>query len=160
MILGRLGLAMAALAGYSAGAALVARGRALPRLADLLLAFAWAVAAAVLAPRLGWGGGFAAAVGGAMALGAGGGLVRPRSLLTASDAADEPGSAWKRFARRMGNFQARLLLGATYFVLVTPFALFLLSTADTMAAPGSAGASRWRARSDAPPSLDRARRQS
>jgi len=157
--LGRLGLAMAALAGYSAGAALAARVRAVPRLADLLLAFGFAAAAAVLAPRLGWGGGAAAAIGGAMALGAAAGLARPPSAAWPSDAADEPRSAWKRFARRMGNFQARLLLGAMYFILVTPFALAGRFTADPLAAPGE-GASRWRARPPSPPTLDHARRQS
>jgi hypothetical protein len=157
--LARLGLAMAALAGYSAGAALAARGRAVPRLADLVLAFGFAAAAAVLAPRLGWGGGAAAAIGGAMALGAAAGLARPPSAAPPTDAADEPRSAWKRFARRMGNFQARLLLGAMYFILVTPFALAGRFAADPLAAPGG-DASRWRARPSAPPTLDHARRQS
>src|SRR4051794_33326511 len=99
---------MAALAGYSAGVALAARGRAVPRVADLLLAFGFATAAAVFAPRLGWGGGVAAVIGGAMALGAVAGLARPLVPASPADAADEPASAWKRFARRMGNFQARL----------------------------------------------------
>jgi len=156
--LGRLGLAMAALAGYSAGAALAARGRAVPRLADLLLAFGCAAAAAVLAPRLGWGGGFAAAVGGAMALGAAAALARPPAAARPTDAADEPRSAWKRFARRMGNFQARLVLGAMYFVFVAPFALAGRFTANPLAPP-DAGASRWRARPPVPPTLDHSRRQ-
>ncbi|HVG44628.1 MAG TPA: hypothetical protein VM890_07855 [Longimicrobium sp.] len=159
MTLGRLGLAMAALAGYSAGAALAARGRAVPRMADLLLAFGCAAAAAVLAPRLGWAVGVAAAIGGAMALGASAALARPPAAAPPSDAADEPRSAWKRFARRMGNFQARLLLGAMYFVLVTPFALAGRFTADPLAPPDE-GASRWRTRPPAPPTLDHARRQS
>jgi len=158
VILGRLGLAMAALAGYSAGAALAARGRAVPRLADLLLAFGYAAAAAVVAPRLGWGGGAALGIGGAMALGASATLAQPPAAARPNDAADEPRSAWKRFARRMGNFQARLLLGACYFVLVAPFALAGRFGADPLAAPGEGG-SRWRARPPAPPTLDHARRQ-
>jgi hypothetical protein len=157
--LGRLGLAMAALAGYSAGAALVARGRAAPRLADLLLAYAGAVAAAVLAPRLGWAAGVAAAIGGAMALGAAASAARPHAHAPPADAADEPRSAWKRFARRMGNFQARLLLAATYVVLVAPFAAIGRFKADPLAAPDGS-ASRWRVRPPADPSLDHARRQS
>ena len=150
---------MAALAGYSAGAALAARGRAVPRLADLFLAFGFAAAAAVFAPRLGWGGSVAVAIGGAMALGASAALARPPATAWPSDAADEPRSAWKRFARRMGNFQARLLLGAMYFVLVAPFALMGRFTADPLAPPAE-GATRWRARPPAPPTLDHARRQS
>jgi hypothetical protein len=159
VILGRLGLALAALAGYSAGVALAARGRAVPRAADLLLAFGYAAAAAVLAPRLGWGGGVAAAIGGAMALGASAALARPPAAAWPTDGADEPKSAWKRFARRMGNFQARLLLAATYFVFVTPFALIGRFKADPLAPP-AAGGSRWHARPAAPPTLDHARRQS
>ncbi|MFL5381764.1 MAG: hypothetical protein ACJ8GN_04545 [Longimicrobiaceae bacterium] len=159
MTLGRLGLAMAALAGYSAGAAVAARGRSIPRLLDLVLAFGCAVSAAVLAPRLGWGGGFAAAVGGAMALGAAAALARPPSTVWPTDAEDEPRSAWKRFARRMGNFQARLILGAAYFLLVTPFALIERFRADPFAAPPE-GASRWRARAPVPGTLGYARRQS
>ena len=159
MILGRLGLALAALAGYSAGTALAARGRAVPRLLDLLLAFGLAITAAVVAPRLGWGGGVALAIGGAMALGAAAALARPPDAARPSDAADEPNSAWRRFARRMGNFQARLLLGATYFLLVTPFALIGRFKPDPLAPP-DAGGSRWRARPSAPPTLDHARRQS
>jgi hypothetical protein len=158
VILGRLGLAMAALAGYSAGAALAARGRAVPRAADLLLAFGYAAAAAALVPRLGWGGGIVLAIGRAMALGAAAALVHPPAPARPHDAADEPRSAWKRFARRMGNFQARLLLGAMYFLLVTPFALAGRFSADPLAAPD--GGSRWRARPPVPPTLDHARRLS
>jgi len=160
VILGRLGLAMAALAGYSAGAALAARGRAVPRLADLLLAFGYAAGAAVVAPRLGWGGGVALAIGGAMALGAASALAHPPAPARPNDAADEPRSAWKRFARRMGNFQARLLLGAMYFLLVTPFAVAgRFSADDPLAAPGES-ASRWRARPPVPSTMDHARRLS
>src|SRR3954453_11085172 len=78
---------MAALAGYSAGGAPAARGRAVPRLADLLLAFGYAAAAAVVAPRLGWGGGAALGVGG----GLGAGRVRPPRAAPRRRAADRRG---------------------------------------------------------------------
>lgn len=160
MILGRLGLAVAALAGYSAGAALAARGRrVVPRGIDLLLAFGGAIAAAVLAPRAGWRAGVLAALAAAMVLGAAAGAVRPEVAPTASDAEDEPPGAWKRFARRMGNFQARLLLAAIYFTLVAPFALFSRFSADPLAAPAT-DASRWRERRALDASLDAARGQS
>jgi hypothetical protein len=113
----------------------------------------------VLAPRLPWGVAVAAGIGGALALGAAASLVCSPAPARASDAADEPRSAWKRFARRMGNFQARLLLGAMYFLLVTPFALLGRFGADPLAAPAGGG-SRWRPRPPAPPTLDHARRQS
>jgi hypothetical protein len=159
VILGRLGLAVAALAGYSAGAALAARGRrVVPRGIDLPLAFGGAVAAAALAPRLGWRAGVLATIAGAMLLGAVAGSVRPEVAPAASDAEDEPAGAWKRFARRMGNFQARLLLAAIYFTLVAPFALFSRLSADPLAAPTDG--SRWRERRAAAADLDAARGQS
>jgi hypothetical protein len=39
---------------------------------------------------------------------------------------------WKRFAHRLGNFQARLLLLLFYYVVVTPFALGLKLLADPL----------------------------
>jgi len=32
---------------------------------------------------------------------------------------------WKIIARKIGDFQARLILGVFYFVLLTPFAPFI-----------------------------------
>lgn len=150
---------MMALAGYSAGAVLAARGRrVVPRLADLALGFGGAVAAAVYAPVLGWMGGFAAALLAGMAIGAAAGSVAPEMAMDAADAEAEPAGRWRRFSRRMGNFQARLLLGAVYFLLVTPFALAHRLGADPLAAPAGEG-SRWRPRPPRPQGIDAARGQ-
>ncbi|HET7233557.1 MAG TPA: hypothetical protein VFJ16_26330, partial [Longimicrobium sp.] len=67
-------------------------------------------------------------------------------------------SGWKRFARAMGNFQSRLLLGALYFILLAPFALFSRLSANPLAAPAD-GPSRWRPRAAPPATLEAARRQ-
>jgi hypothetical protein len=66
---------------------------------------------------------------------------------------------WKRVARRIGDFQARVLLTVFYYVILGPFAL-VLRRSDPLgigrdAAPG------WRPREAARGSIaDQARRQS
>lgn len=40
--------------------------------------------------------------------------------------------SWKRFARRMGGFQGRVLLGFFYFSVFAPFALLLRLAGDPM----------------------------
>lgn len=158
MILPRIGLALTALAACSATAALLARGRrAVPVTADLLLAFTAATAAAVFAATLPWGRALAAAalLGAAAALP--GAPARAREGRTDRSPADENVNGWKRFARGMGNFQSRLLLGAIYFVALAPFALFSRLSASPLAAPD--GPSRWRPRAEPRPALDDARRQ-
>lgn len=39
---------------------------------------------------------------------------------------------WKRFGRKMGDFQARLLLSFFYFVIIPPFALLIQWFADPL----------------------------
>lgn len=158
MILPRVGLALTALAACSATAALLARGRRpVPVTADLLLAFTAAAGAAVFAAALPWGRALAVAalVGAAAALPAA--PARAREARAERAPPEEAASGWKRFARGMGNFQSRLLLGAAYFVVIAPFALFARFSADPLAAPD--GPSRWRPRPEPRPALGDARRQ-
>ena len=67
--------------------------------------------------------------------------------------------AWKIFARKFGDFQARVLLTFLYFVVFAPFALALKLGSDPLAI--KAGISRgWQRKGEgqgAP--LERARRQ-
>ncbi len=49
-------------------------------------------------------------------------------------------AAWKRVARKIGDFQARVLLTIFYFVLLAPFALLVRRTSDPLAL--KAGAQR------------------
>jgi hypothetical protein len=42
-------------------------------------------------------------------------------------------AAWKRIARKIGDFQARILLTIFYFVLLAPFALLMRRTSDPLA---------------------------
>jgi hypothetical protein len=54
---------------------------------------------------------------------------------------------WKRFARKIGDFQARVLLILFYFVVLGPFALAVRWASDPLAI--KAGAPRgWRLRDD------------
>ncbi|PYV27211.1 MAG: hypothetical protein DMG24_05160 [Acidobacteria bacterium] len=66
---------------------------------------------------------------------------------------------WKRVAKKIGDLQARVLLGVFYFVLVWPFALAVKWVSDPLAIrPGTQRG--WRAKvSGAGEGLERARRQ-
>jgi hypothetical protein len=68
--------------------------------------------------------------------------------------------AWKRIARRIGDFQARVLLTVFYYAVLGPFALLLRLRGGALALqPGSSGG--WRRREEpAGDALAQARRQS
>ena len=63
---------------------------------------------------------------------------------------------WKRFGRKMGDFQARLLLTLFYFVILAPFALALRWGADPLGLKAAGG---WQPVTRAGDALERARRQ-
>ena len=65
---------------------------------------------------------------------------------------------WKRFAEAVGNFQARLLLTALYFVLLAPLALPLRAFGDPLRRRPR-GTSFWLPRAARPATLAGARRQ-
>jgi hypothetical protein len=57
--------------------------------------------------------------------------------------------SWKRIARKIGDFQARVLLTIFYFVLLAPFALILRHTSDPLIIkPGTQRG--WSAKESAP----------
>jgi len=67
---------------------------------------------------------------------------------------------WKRVARVIGDFQARLVLVVFYFVVFGPFALAVRLTGDPLAIK-AASARGWLPRRDeAGSALERATRQS
>jgi len=68
-------------------------------------------------------------------------------------------AAWKRVARKIGDFQARVLLTIFYFVLLAPFALIVRRTSDPLALkPGTPRG--WAERQSAPQyTLEMARKQ-
>ena len=65
---------------------------------------------------------------------------------------------WKHIARRIGEFQGRVLLTVLYALLVVPVGLILRLLADPLRR-WRPPASNWVARETAPATLDEARRQ-
>lgn len=134
-------LILLVLVGYSSGATIGARGRvASPSLIDLgLIVVVWIVAL-ILQPLLGkwlsiliW-----MLAAGVIAWG----WTRARRNTLPVDKTVVPlqegkwinrlWHGWTAFARRMGNFQGRVLLAFFYFVFVTPFALPLRLFGDPL----------------------------
>ena len=67
-------------------------------------------------------------------------------------------AAWKRLARRIGEFQGRVVLTVLYAVLILPVGLVLRLLADPLRRRRPAD-SNWVARQPAPATLDESRRQ-
>jgi hypothetical protein len=66
---------------------------------------------------------------------------------------------WKRIAKAIGDFQARLILSVVYFIIVAPFALILRWAADPLSLKKGAGQA-WRVKSESKdPPLKRAMNQ-
>jgi hypothetical protein len=63
---------------------------------------------------------------------------------------------WKRFGRKVGDFQARLLLTVFYFVMLAPFALVVRWQADPLGLKQAGG---WQPVTRVGSPLERARRQ-
>jgi hypothetical protein len=67
--------------------------------------------------------------------------------------------AWARVGKKLGDFQARLLLSFFYFVPAAPFALIVRTVSDPLALKPKTTAG-WRPRPPAiPPTVETARRQ-
>ena len=66
--------------------------------------------------------------------------------------------AWKRFSRRLADFQGRVLLTVLYLVLVVPVGLILRLVADPLRRRRPQ-TSNWTPRVPAPTTVDEARRQ-
>jgi hypothetical protein len=54
--------------------------------------------------------------------------------------------AWKSFGRKLGDFQARLILSLFYFIIVAPFSLLIRVSDPLSLKPGTARG--WVVRSD------------
>jgi hypothetical protein len=63
---------------------------------------------------------------------------------------------WKRFGRKIGDFQARALLTIFYFVILAPFAVVVRCTADPLGLKRGGG---WQPVTRTANPLERARRQ-
>lgn len=163
-----LALILLTLVGYSTGAAIGGRNKAVaPKLLDLgVVVVLWALALASR-PFLGrW-----AAIGVWLI---GGGLVsfvlaairRGKTPVRKVPAPTGSGNLlqrvwgrWKGFAAEMGNYQGRMLLAFFYFVVVTPFGVLVRLLGDPLRTRRSASTSFWVNRSATNTELDEARRQ-
>ncbi len=158
--LGVAGLLLLTMAGYSAGVALACRRRCTPVLPDVaalvLLAAAVLLAADAL-PRLAL---IPLALATAIVAGMLAGRLRPRlaSPEVETGPEPEPAGAWRRFAGRMGGFQARMSLGLVYLPVAAPFALAARFSRAGEPPPAGEG-TRWRARPAPAAGVDAARRQ-
>jgi hypothetical protein len=166
-----LALVLLTLVGYSSGAVLGASRRTpVPGIPDLLVIVALWAAALFTRPALGrWP---ALAVWLAAGLLVGALLARARLTQYARAAATVPPSAqkesiaarvwqaWKGFARRMGNYQSRMIMACLYFTVVLPFGLAVSTLSDPLHIKRRGAPSNWRSKHMlARPSLEEAGRQ-
>lgn len=167
-----LALVLLTLVGYSSGAVLGARNRTpVPGLLDLVVIVILWAAALLTRPALGrWP---ALAVWLAAGLLVSALLARARLAQYARAATADPSSgrgresiaarawqAWKGFARRMGNYQSRVMMAGLYFTVVLPFGLAVSTLSDPLHIKRKGEPSNWRSKHMlARPSLEEAGRQ-
>ncbi len=68
-------------------------------------------------------------------------------------------AAWKRFSRRMGNFQSRMILSWMYFLVISPVGLIRRTFSDPLNIKKKKEASHWVPRKDTAADLEAAKRQ-
>ena len=64
---------------------------------------------------------------------------------------------WQKVAKRIGDFQARLILSLFYILIVLPMGLIARMISDPLALKKTAAG--WHAKPNSPPRIDEARRQ-
>jgi hypothetical protein len=158
-----LALVLLTLVGYSSGAVLGARRKTpVPGLFDLLLILVlWAAA---LATRIALGKWLAIVVWLAAGIAVGALLAHARLSRYPKDDSGPPSGSlwqvWKGFARRMGNYQSRVVMSLLYFSVVLPFGLALTAVGDPLHIKRTAGPSNWQPKHNVvKPSLEEAGRQ-
>ena len=158
-----LAVILLALAGYSSGSVLGAKGRTVaPDIVDLpVIVVLWIAALATRNVVGKWSAiGTWLVVG--LILGAVLARVRADSYPRTQPSNMDSGlwNAWKDFARKMGNYQGRVLMAFMYFTIVLPFGLGVTLFGAPLKAKRSHGNSNWQPKDLPPkPSLDEARSQ-
>ncbi len=163
-IIAGIALVLLTLVGYSSGSVLGAEGHTpMPRILDLFVViFLWIAA---LATRSALGKWSAIVIWLVIGLVLGMVLVKIRidSYAKAQPLNTDPGlwNAWKGFARRMGNYQSRVLMAFIYFVVVLPFGVGVTLLADPLSVKHTRDSSNWHPK-EVPlkPSIEEAREQS
>jgi hypothetical protein len=166
-MLGGLAVILLTLVGYTSGAALLApRRQPVPFLTDILILAALWTAGFLLRPVLAshWQS-VAQSFALAFAVSAVITLFRRGSLPPARTVPDEGGkptflrrikAAWTGFARRMGNYQGRLILAFFYFTVVLPFGVPVRLFSDPLALRKPPV---WHPRNQQKPDINRSRLQ-
>lgn len=164
-----LGLVLLTLVGYSTGAVVGGRGKAVaPRLLDLGIVVVLLVAAltsrTVLNKWVAIGvwlvvGGLVSLVLSSVRRGKMPAQAEKRVSAREGNLLTRLWEGWQGFAADMGNYQSRTLLAFFYFVVVTPFGLLVRLLGDPLWVKHSASDSFWISRSGVSTELDEARRQ-
>jgi hypothetical protein len=159
-----LALVLLTLVGYSSGSVLGAKGRtAVPGILDLLVVVALWLAALATRNQLGkWSAILiwlvVGLVGGIILAGV---RVDRHSKAQPQSTGDGLWNTWKAFARRMGNYQSRVLMAFIYFVIVLPFGLAVTHLSDPLGIRHKAEGSNWQTKEMLlKPSIEEAREQS
>ena len=158
-----LALVLLTLVGYSSGSVLGARRRTpVPGILDLLVIILLWMAA--LATQNGLGKWLAIGVWLVLGLAVGWVLASLRIAGYSKAQAGDTGSGlwhtWKGFARRMGNYQSRVLMVLIYFTVVLPFGLGVRLLADPLGVREARGTSNWQLKElPVKPSIEEAREQ-
>lgn len=164
VIVHSVGILLVTLLGFSAGATAVGRGKASPRLLDLLAALA--SAASVIFWTSDWSRWMALLAAVAIGALAGAGLtaIRPPRAGDASRgrhaAAGQALAGWRWALQEVGNYQGRMTMAFVYFAVLGPFALIARATGDPLVTSGRSAATYWLKRSETEATLPNARKQS
>lgn len=151
------------LVGYSSGSVLGAKGRTVvPDILDLPIVVALWIAA--LATRNALGKWIAIGVWLVIGLVLGTVLARMRAAsyprAQPSNTSSGLWNAWRDFARKMGNYQSRVLITFMYFTVVMPFGLGVTLLSDPLGLKRAYGDSNWRPKElPCKPSIEEARNQ-
>ena len=158
-----LALVLLTLVGYSSGTVLGTRRKTpAPNPHDLLVVVVlWAAALSTRAALGKWP---AIAVWLVAGVAAGFVLAHMRLAQYPTATAAAPGRSlwdgWRSFARRMGNYQSRMLMSFLYFTVVLPFGLAVTFLSDPLGIRHAGNPSTWRPKHiAAKPSLEEAGRQ-
>lgn len=163
-----LALVLLTLVGYSSGAVLGARRRTpAPGLVDLLVVLILWAGALVTRPWLGRWPALAVWLAAGLLVGAVLAYVRRAQYGRTTVAEPAQGSllarawqGWKAFARRMGNYQSRVMMAYLYFTVVLPFGLAVTWLSDPLHIKRTGRPSNWQTKHvPVKPSVEEAGRQ-
>ena len=163
-IIAGIALVLLTLVGYSSGSVIGARGHTpAPRVLDLFVVILLWIAALATRSALGKWSAIVIWLVIGLVLGMVLARIRIASYAKAQPLDTGPGvwNAWKAFARRMGNYQSRVLMAFMYFVVVLPFGVGVTLLADPLRVKHAKGASNWQPKElPLKPSIEEAREQS